>query len=96
MTSPTEAPQKLITSGVLQYTRNPMYLGYFSVVLSEFFLFGHILLLVYLVVLALFVHFMVVYVEEKGLEQKFGYEYVEYKKRVPRWIPRLKNSYHVQ
>ena len=96
MVSPTDTPPKLITSGVLQYTRNPMYLGYFSIVLSEFFLFGHVFLLVYLVVLVLFVHFMVVYVEEKGLEKTFGSDYVEYKKRVPRWIPRFKNSYRVQ
>ena len=29
-------------------------------------------------------------VEEKGLEKRFGDEYLEYKARVPRWIPRLR------
>ena len=28
--------------------------------------------------------------EEPGLEKRFGAEYVEYKRNVPRWIPRLK------
>jgi protein-S-isoprenylcysteine O-methyltransferase Ste14 len=28
--------------------------------------------------------------EEPGLEKRFGQEYLEYKKNVPRWIPRLK------
>jgi protein-S-isoprenylcysteine O-methyltransferase Ste14 len=27
--------------------------------------------------------------EEPGLEKRFGVEYVEYKKHVPRWIPRF-------
>ena len=29
-------------------------------------------------------------VEEKGLEKRFGDEYLKYKARVPRWIPRLR------
>jgi len=28
--------------------------------------------------------------EEPGLEKRFGAEYLEYKRNVPRWIPRLK------
>jgi protein-S-isoprenylcysteine O-methyltransferase Ste14 len=28
--------------------------------------------------------------EEPGLEKRFGSEYIDYKKNVPRWIPRLK------
>ena len=28
-------------------------------------------------------------VEERGLERRFGTEYLEYKKNVPRWIPRM-------
>ncbi|MGD9372173.1 MAG: hypothetical protein PVF14_12190, partial [Desulfobacterales bacterium] len=28
-------------------------------------------------------------VEEKGLEKRFGREYLEYKAQVPRWLPRL-------
>jgi protein-S-isoprenylcysteine O-methyltransferase Ste14 len=29
-----------------------------------------------------------VYVEEPGLEKRFGESYREYKRNVPRWIPR--------
>jgi protein-S-isoprenylcysteine O-methyltransferase Ste14 len=28
-------------------------------------------------------------VEERSLEKRFGADYLEYKKHVPRWIPRL-------
>jgi protein-S-isoprenylcysteine O-methyltransferase Ste14 len=31
-----------------------------------------------------------IFSEEPGLQKRFGEEYVEYKKNVPRWIPRLK------
>ena len=31
-----------------------------------------------------------IFSEEPGLEKQFGAEYVEYKKNVSRWIPRLK------
>ena len=30
------------------------------------------------------------FVEEKGLEKRFGDPYLKYKASVPRWIPRLK------
>ena len=29
-------------------------------------------------------------VEEKGLEKRFGGQYLKYKARVPRWIPRVR------
>jgi len=88
MLSPTHPPPKFIVDGLYRHVRNPMYLGYFTVILSEFFLFGHLLLLGYLAVIILFVHLMVVYNEERGLEKAFGPEYTDYKARVPRWIPR--------
>jgi protein-S-isoprenylcysteine O-methyltransferase Ste14 len=36
-----------------------------------------------------FNHIYFVYSEEPGLAERFGNEYTEYKKNVPRWIPRL-------
>ena len=29
------------------------------------------------------------YSEEKGLDERFGAEYLEYKKHVPMWLPRM-------
>jgi protein-S-isoprenylcysteine O-methyltransferase Ste14 len=31
-----------------------------------------------------------IFSEEPGLEKRFGEEYVEYKKNVPRWVPRFR------
>jgi protein-S-isoprenylcysteine O-methyltransferase Ste14 len=33
-------------------------------------------------------HVYFVLIEEPGLEQRFGASYINYKARVPRWIPR--------
>jgi protein-S-isoprenylcysteine O-methyltransferase Ste14 len=35
-------------------------------------------------------HIYFVYIEEPGLEARFGEPYRQYKASVPRWIPRLK------
>lgn len=73
----------------MQYVRNPMYLGYFCDVLGEFLLLGHITLLGYFFILIMLVHVGVVYMEEPSLEKAFGTEYLNYKTRVPRWIPKI-------
>ena len=50
----------------------PMYIGDFIIILSEFLLFGHILILAYLLVVILPVIIIVTFKEEKDLENKFG------------------------
>jgi len=90
MVKPNQAPSKFIETGILRYVRNPMYLGYFCVVLSEFLIFGHIALLLYFFILIILVHLAVVYMEEPSLEVSFGSEYINYKKRVNRWIPKFR------
>jgi protein-S-isoprenylcysteine O-methyltransferase Ste14 len=44
-----------------------------------------------LLALALFLalHLIVVYVEEPGLERRFGQSYRDYKRAVNRWLPNL-------
>ncbi|MFH1561894.1 MAG: isoprenylcysteine carboxylmethyltransferase family protein [Nitrospirota bacterium] len=79
--------KKLRTSGAYGYTRNPMYFG----VCSVFWGVGILLCLSYILIAALiwsiFNYLWVVIGEEKGIESKFGEEYLEYKRRVPRFIP---------
>lgn len=84
---PIHAPKKFVIEGLYRYVRNPMYVGDFMIFLGEFLFFGHLLLLVYLITAVIFIHLMVIFKEEKALEKKFGKEYLNYKTRVPRWIP---------
>jgi len=82
--------KKLRTSGAYAYTRNPMYFG----VCSTLWGVGILLHLSYILIAALIWSILnyleVVLWEEKELEVKFGGEYLEYKRRVPRFIPFLK------
>lgn len=87
---PSRAPEKFIVEGLYKSVRNPMYLGDFFIILAEFLLFGHVLIFIYLLILIPIVNIIVIFKEERDLEKKFGREYVRYKKRVPRWIPRYR------
>ena len=48
---------------------------------------GLIAALILLPVAIAIVHYRVIPAEEKYLEQRFGKEYLDYKARVPRWLP---------
>lgn len=84
-------PQKhLETNGLFQFTRNPMYLGIFAILLAEVIYLGHLLLFFYFLLFVFSFHFYVVKKEEPMLEKRFREEYLEYKKKTPRWL--LKKS----
>ena len=72
--------------GLYRYTRNPMYVGVLTVVVGWAVLFGATKLLIYGAVVATCFHSVVVFYEEPHLERVFGEEYVQYKRRVGRWL----------
>lgn len=77
---------KFITQGPFRFTRNPLYLS-LLLLMGSFVIFAnsgwHIIALM---LLFLFFRFSVVAREEQYLENCFGEEYIQYKKRVRRWI----------
>lgn len=76
----------LITSGVYQFTRNPIYLGGTFLYLS-IAIFGDNLWAVFLLApLLLVMRYGVIAREEAYLERKFGQEYLDYKADVNRWF----------
>ena len=87
---PFNPPPRLITTGLYAYVRNPMFLGGFLFLLGLGVLLGSLSLTFIStpLLIALYV-FYVKAVEEKEMEKKFGQEYLEYKKRVPMFIPRV-------
>jgi len=81
-----EPQGSLVTTGPFRYSRNPLYLGG-----NVFCFFGAALLLgspsaLVLTALHLPLVNLIISREEKQLEQKFGDEFREYKKRVRRWV----------
>ena len=84
------APTKyLVTTASHRYIRNPMYVGVALVILGEAALFRSVHLVEYAAVMLLTAHTFVVFYEEPTLRRQFGESYEEYRRRVPRWIPRF-------
>ena len=76
----------LVTSGIYRYTRNPMYVGLFLVLLGwAAFLCTAFALLGPLAFVAYIARFQVI-PEERVLVAKFGAAYSEYVARVRRWL----------
>lgn len=85
------APTKfLVVSGLHGYVRNPMYLGVALVLLGEAALFRAPHLAEYAAVMLVIAHVFVVFYEEPTLRSQFGESYEKYRRKVPRWIPRVK------
>ncbi|WP_295891777.1 isoprenylcysteine carboxylmethyltransferase family protein [uncultured Vibrio sp.] len=80
-------PTLLITDGVFNYTRNPMYLG-FVIAMTGFSLLMGASLSSFLLTTVFFIITDRWYIsfEEEMMRVKFGKNYEEYCKRVRRWI----------
>jgi len=87
---PWDPSRKLIVSGLYAHVRNPMILSISLLLIGEAILFSSVGIAVMVAVSFIFNTLYFIFFEEPGLEKRFGREYVEYKKNVPRWIPRLK------
>ena len=89
---PNVATQRLITTGPYAYTRNPMTLGAFFLYLGIAIGMGSgvvsLLILVIFVALLTFIYQH----ETRELTERFGTDYLEYRKRTPFLIPRCPRS----
>jgi len=81
----TEHPDKLITSGVFAYTRNPIYVAFAMILFGQFLIFPNWILLIYLGAAIWLFHRQVLR-EEEYLKQHYGQEYLEYCNRVRRYL----------
>jgi len=86
--APWDPPQKLVILGPYRYVRNPMITGAVFILIGELLFLGSFYILCWACIFFIGNHFWFVFFEEKGLEKRFGQSYLEYKKHVPRWIPR--------
>jgi protein-S-isoprenylcysteine O-methyltransferase Ste14 len=85
------APTKfLVTTALHRHVRNPMYIGVALVIFGEAVLFRSLHIAEYGVAMLLTAHIFVVFYEEPTLRRQFGEEYENYRRNVPRWIPKLR------
>ena len=83
-----DPPKKLTKRGPYKWVRNPMYLALFALVASEAIFFRSWHISVYFVCLVCVLHLLVVLHEERELRFRHGAIYEDYKREVPRWLPR--------
>ena len=87
--APVAPTETLVVTGVYRFVRNPMYLAVLTTILGQALLFGSWWLVLYaLTVLAAVVAFVKGY-EEPTLTRTYGEQYLEYRRNVPGWRPRL-------
>jgi protein-S-isoprenylcysteine O-methyltransferase Ste14 len=84
--NPRQPSTALVTEGIFERTRNPLYVGIIIAQYAVAIIFALDWLLLLIVPGWVILHFAVVRHEESYLEQKFGDAYRRYKARVPRYL----------
>ena len=87
--APWDPPQKLVVRGPYRYVRNPMITSVLLMLGAEALLFQSWPIFLWLLAFFLLNSIYFPLFEERSLEKRFGNDYQEYKKHVPRWVPRL-------
>jgi protein-S-isoprenylcysteine O-methyltransferase Ste14 len=76
----------LVSGGIYRVTRNPMYLGMQFIIIAAVFKFGNYYGFISLAFFILYITQFQIKPEEHIIEGIFGDEYVQYKKKVRRWL----------
>jgi protein-S-isoprenylcysteine O-methyltransferase Ste14 len=86
--APWDPTRKLVVRGPYLRVRNPMISGVGLVVLGVAALLGSVPVLIEFVLFAAINAAYIPAFEEPGLVRRFGDDYADYRRAVPRWIPR--------
>lgn len=86
--APWDPTRRLVVRGPYRRVRNPMISGVALVILGEGLILGSLAILIEFAAFALINAIYMPLVEEPGLVRRFGDDYEEYRRAVPRWIPR--------
>ena len=82
--------EELVTSGIFNHCRNPLYVGNILMLLGVGILSNSLIYVGVIMPLFLFIYQAIVLAEENFLRNKFGAAFDAYCKRVNRWFPSLK------
>src|SRR5215217_118072 len=82
--------EKLVTEGIFNHCRNPLYVGNILMLLGVGILSNSLIYVGILIPLFLFIYQAIVLAEENFLRGKFGAQFDAYCSRVNRWVPNLK------
>ena len=87
--APVAPTETLVVTGVYRFVRNPMYLAVLAIILGQALLFGSWGLVVYAAIALTAVVAFVKGYEEPTLTRTYGEQYLDYRRHVPGWWPRL-------
>ena len=87
---PAAPTEHLVVGGLYRYVRNPMYVALEAVIVGQALLLGQRRLLGYAVIAAIPPALFVRLYEEPKLAASFGEQYEQYRRNVPRWLPRMR------
>ena len=76
----------LVTRGVYNISRNPMYVGLLLILIGYGFYLGNVLVFAMIPLFIAYMNRYQIIPEEKVMEEKFGEEYQKYKSEVRRWM----------
>ena len=81
-----EETNRLVTSGIFKYSRNPMYLGMLMIIISTSIFYLNIYSILTPFLFVFWINKFQIKREEIFLTEKFGKEYLSYKTKTRRWI----------
>ncbi len=87
-----DPPREFVAAGPYRFVRNPMYIGGAGMLVGFGLYQRSLAILLFAVAVFVLFHLYVVFVEEPGLEARFGESYFAYKRSVNRWLPRFPHS----
>lgn len=76
--------------GPYRYVRNPLYVGSFFIGIGFGLFIRNFYVLFSIIILFAVIYTLKINSEEKNLEAIFGEQYLEYKRKVNRWLPEFK------
>ncbi len=79
-------PNILLKSGPYALSRNPMYVGWTLIYLGISYAANSVWIIALLPVVIIYIHFVDIRKEERLLDEQFGDEYSQYRKRVRRYF----------
>ncbi len=83
---PRSISTQIFKDGPFQFSRNPIYLAMFVLLIGVGLTLNSLWFLYSGLVVAIMLHYGVIIPEENYLEKEFGKDYLEYKKTVRRWL----------
>ena len=85
--APFDPPRLFVATGPYRFVRNPMYIGGWLALAGFGLVEGSLAMIAFSGVWLALAHLFVVWYEERTLAARFGASYVDYCRRVPRWLP---------